>query len=84
MSHAQRYDSEVPRAVHAERPGAGPLRRLLFAGIGLTAGDVALLIVLLYNSMPEWGVFLPYAVLSLFGWILIGFPVALACPGQVG
>ena len=48
MSQFGDRDRLVNRA--ANYTGMGLFRRLLFAGIGLVAGDAALLIVLLYNA----------------------------------
>ena len=52
--------------------GAGPFRRLLFAAIGLIAGDAALLIYLMYNALRASAALLiahmgqPYRQLSIW------------------
>jgi hypothetical protein len=74
----------------------GPFRRLLFAAIGLAAGNAALLLYLIYGAfsravllkghigqsyleLPQTlEIFLIYGIFSVFGWILVGVPIALA------
>jgi hypothetical protein len=82
-------------------PALGPFQRLLFAAMGLAAGDAALLIFLLCNALsvraallkahmgqpylalPQaLDMFLLYGMFSVLGWILVGVPIALACPGR--
>ncbi len=57
----------------ANLTGVGLFQRLLFAGIGLLAGDVALLIVLLPNALNSFEF---YAMFSIAGWALVGLQLS--------
>jgi hypothetical protein len=80
----------------------GLFQRLVFAAIGLAAGNAALLVFLLcnalrlravllnahmgepYHALPQaWEIFLLYAMVSVFGWILVGVPIAVAVPARL-
>jgi hypothetical protein len=81
----QAYNAVVPQA--DELPGqvshiveVGRGQRLRFAAAGLAAGDSALLALLLFMRLPEWGIFLLYVTFSVLGWILVGVPIAMAVP----
>ncbi len=60
----------------------GPAKRLRYAFIGLLAGDATLMLSLLrWWPFSESVVLLEiYGLFSLFGWLLIGLPVALWIP----
>lgn len=69
-----------------------PFWRLLFAAIGLAAGNAAPLLFVICNALllsahtgqPDLElaqaleIFLIYAIFSVVGWILVGVPIALA------
>jgi hypothetical protein len=73
-----------------------PAKRLLFALIGLLAGDLILLFFLLQHALHatilegESGrtltdaveTFILYAIFSLVGWMLVGLPAALLFPAR--
>jgi hypothetical protein len=63
--------------------GPGPFRRILFAAIGLLAGDAALLLILSPSFVIASGVFWVYVIVSAVGWTLIGLPFALLVPARV-
>lgn len=66
-----------------DNPAAGLFRRLLFAAIGLAAGNAALLLFLLSSGLRDWSLFLLYAIFSVLGWILVGVPIAVAFPAHL-
>ena len=62
----------------------GSFRRLLYAVMGLIAGNAAMLVLLglpvLFNFRGWWDVPLLYAVFSAVGWVLVGCPIVLVFP----
>lgn len=63
--------------------GPGPCQRILFAAIGLLAGDAALLMLLSPLFVSAWGVFWLYVIFSAVGWTLVGLPFALLVPARL-
>jgi len=65
------------------------LKRLLFAILGLLAGEAALLLLVLpqefarLNVLDLFSIVELYGGFSLAGWILVGLPIVLAVPAQV-
>ena len=59
--------------------GSSLPRRLFLAFCGIITGDIALALVLLWNSAPL-GMLAFYMLFSLAGWVIVGLPVALGVP----
>ena len=63
-------------------------KRLIYAFLGLLAGEAALLLILLHafsllTLHDAFSLFMFYAVFSLIAWVLVGLPIAVAVPAQV-
>lgn len=81
---------------NAKTPNISPAKRLLFALIGLLAGDLILLFFLLQHALhatilagePVRAIpdtvqtFILYAIFSFVGWILVGLPATLLFPAR--
>ena len=77
-------------------PGISPAKRLLYALVGLLAGDLILLFFLLQHALhatilagePARALpdavetFILYAIFSLVGWMLVGLPATLLFPAR--
>ena len=77
-------------------PRISPARRLLYAFLGLLAGDLILLFFLLQHALhatilagepaPAFPdavqTFILYAIFSLVGWMLVGLPATLLFPAR--
>jgi hypothetical protein len=63
-----------------ERTNVGFFKRLIYALVGLLAGEAALLATLLPHALAQ---FTLYAIFSFIGWVLVGVPIAVAIPARL-
>ena len=81
---------------NTKTPNISPAKRLLYALIGLLAGDLILLFFLLQHALhatifagepahtlPDAvETFILYAIFSFVGWMLVGLPATLLFPAR--